>query len=143
MHLTLLVPELIWPEPADQFTLGKLSAPGLEWLLARARLERQARQPYETVLTGCFGLAAAPCGALRLLGEGNDEARSGHWLCADPVHLRFHQERIVLADAGAFPLDESEASALLAALNAFDDDFVAQLEAGRDQQPPPQEREAL
>ena len=39
MHLTLLVPELIWPEPADQFTLGKLSAPGLEWLLALAGLK--------------------------------------------------------------------------------------------------------
>ena len=30
MRLTLLVPELIWPEPADQFTLGKLGAPGLK-----------------------------------------------------------------------------------------------------------------
>jgi hypothetical protein len=47
-----------------------------------------------------------PFGALRLLGEGNDDARSGHWLCADPVHLRFHQERIILADAGAFELDD-------------------------------------
>ena len=37
VHLTLLVPELIWPEPADQHTLGNLAAPGLEWMLARAR----------------------------------------------------------------------------------------------------------
>ena len=118
MHLTLLVPELIWPEPADQFTLGKLSAPGLEWLLARAQLERQPRRPFETVLTGCFGLVAAPCGALRLLGEGSDEARNGHWLCADPVHLRFHQERIILADAGAFDLADDEAHSLVQALNA-------------------------
>ena len=118
MHLTLLVPELIWPEPADQFTLGKLSAPRLEWLLARAQLERQPRRPFETVLTGCFGLVAAPCGALRLLGEGSDEARSGHWLCADPVHLRFHQERIILADAGAFDLADDEAHSLVQALNA-------------------------
>ena len=122
MHLTLLVPELIWPEPADQFTLGKLGAPGLEWLLARASLERQPRHPYETALTGCFGLKPAHCGALRLLGEGSDEAhdkaRSGHWLCADPVHLRFHQERIILADAGAFDLADDEAHTIVAALNA-------------------------
>ena len=58
MHLTLLVPELIWPEPADQFTLGKLAAPGLEWLLARAGLERRALHPFESVLTDCFGIAA-------------------------------------------------------------------------------------
>ena len=36
MRLTLLVPELIWPEPNDQLTLGKLSLPGFEWLAARA-----------------------------------------------------------------------------------------------------------
>lgn len=118
VHLTLLVPELIWPEPADQFTLGKLSAPGLEWLLARAALERQPRRPYENVLTGCFGLETAPCGPLRLLGEGNDDARNGHWLCADPVHLRFHQERIILADAGAFELADDEAQSIANALNA-------------------------
>ncbi|MBP5998602.1 MAG: hypothetical protein KA535_11680 [Azonexus sp.] len=118
MHLTLLVPELIWPEPADQFTLGKLSAPGLEWLLARAQLERQPRRPYENVLTDCFELAAGPFGPLRLLGEGSDEARAGHWLCADPVHLRFHQERIILADAGAFDLADDEAQAIVESLNA-------------------------
>jgi len=118
VHLTLLVPELIWPEPADQFTLGKLDAPGLEWLLARARLERQPRRPFETVLVDSFKLAATPFGPLRLLGEGSDEARAGHWLCADPVHLRFHHERIILADAGAFDLADDEAQSIVAALNA-------------------------
>ena len=118
MHLTLLVPELIWPEPADQHALGKLAAPGFEWLLARARPERQARRPFETALADCFGLAAAPFGPLRLLGEGSEDARAGHWLCADPVHLRLYQERIVLADASAFDLAADEAEALVAALNA-------------------------
>ena len=118
MHLTLLVPELIWPEPADQFTLGKLAAPGLEWLLARARLDRQPRRAFENTLAECCGLADAPFGALRLLGEGFAEAADGHWLCADPVHLRFHQERIVLADAGAFEIEEAEAQSLVTALNA-------------------------
>lgn len=122
MHLTLLVPELIWPEPADQFALGKLSAPGLEWLLAHATCERHPRRAFEASLATSFGLADAPFGALRLLGEGDDAARGGHWLCADPVHLRFHRERIVLADAGAFDLDKAEADTLAAALNdAFAD----------------------
>lgn len=118
MHLTLLVPELIWPEPADQFTLGKLAAPGLEWLLARARLDRRPPLAFENSLAKCCGLDDAPFGALRLLGEGFAEAADGHWLCADPVHLRFHHERIVLADAGAFELETAEATALLAALHA-------------------------
>ena len=118
MHLTLLVPELIWPEPADQHALGKLAAPAFEWLLARASQQRQPRRPFETALADCFGLANAPCGPLRLLGEGSEDARSGHWLCADPVHLRLYQERIVLADASAFDLELAEAEDLVAALTA-------------------------
>jgi len=117
VHLTLLVPELIWPEPADQLALGNLAAPGLEWLLARARHERRPRHPFEKVLADCFGMSDAPFGALRLLGEGSEDARSGHWLCADPVHLRLHQESIILADAGAFDLAEDEAHGMVEALN--------------------------
>ncbi len=118
VRLTLLVPELIWPEPNDQLTLGKLSVPGFEWLAARAAFERQPRQAFETVLARQFGLTNAPFGALRLLGESAGEtARDGHWLCADPVHLRFHHERIILADAGAFDLDNDEAHALVGSLN--------------------------
>ena len=117
VHLTLLVPELIWPEPADQFVFGNLAAPGIEWLLAHANAERNPRRPFEIALADCFGLIDAPCGALRLLGEGSEEARSGHWLCADPVHLRLHQERIVLAAASAFDLAGHEAQQIVHALN--------------------------
>ncbi len=117
MHLTLLVPELLWPEPADQLTLGKLSLPGLETLLARSRLERRPARPFEHGLAGVFGLDAAPFGILRRLGEAPGQTPSGHWLCADPVHLRFHHERIVLADAGAFDLSLAEAQEIVDALN--------------------------
>ena len=119
MRLTLLVPELLWPEPNDQLTLGKLSAPGFEWLAARAEFSRQPRRAFEDTLADRFGLNDAPFGALRLLGEtGKTPVDEGHWLCADPVHLRFHHERIVLADAGAFDLELDEAHAIVAALNA-------------------------
>jgi hypothetical protein len=118
VRLTLLVPELIWPEPADQFTLGKLAAPGFEWLIAHATCQQNPRQAFETTLAECFGLPNAPLAALRLLGEEQSFASDGNWLCADPVHLRFHQERVILADAGAFDLAEDEAHTLVAALNA-------------------------
>ena len=77
VHLTLLVPELIWPEPADQFTLGKLAAPGLEWLLAHALLDQRPRRPFETVLADRFAFTDAPFGALRLLGEAASPAPDG------------------------------------------------------------------
>lgn len=118
MRLTLLVPELIWPEPNDQLTLGKLAAPGFEWLATRAAFERQARVAFETALARQFSLDNAPFGALRLRGEAASQpAGDDHWLCADPVHLRFHHERIILADAGAFDLEEDEAYAIVASLN--------------------------
>ena len=118
MRLTLLVPELLWPEPGDQHALGNLSLPGFAWLAARGACDRQARRPFEVALASQFGLAAGSFGALRLLGEDPGEAAvDGHWLCADPVHLRFHHERIVLADAGAFELADDEAQAIAAALN--------------------------
>lgn len=126
VSLTLLVPELIWPEPGDQSTLGDLALPGLETLISRAAQKCEPRAAFETTLAGLFGLNEAPSGGadtpfgpLRLLGEADGQiARDGHWLCADPVHLRFHHERIILADAGAFDLDEAEAEALIISLNA-------------------------
>jgi len=119
VRLTLLVPELIWPEPNDQLTLGKLAAPGFEWLAAHAEFSRQPRRAFEDTLANHFGLTDAPFGALRLLGEtGKKQVDEDHWLCADPVHLRFHHERIVLADAGAFDLELDEAQAITASLNS-------------------------
>lgn len=122
MRLTLLVPELIWPEPGDQHTLGNLPLPGFSWLAAHAAFRRLPASAFETCLAACFGLTAPAYGPLRLLGEDlGDDAIDGHWLCADPVHLRFHHERIVLADAGAFALDDDEAAEIAAAIN---DEFV-------------------
>jgi hypothetical protein len=119
VRLTLLVPELIWPEPADQRTLGKLPAPGFEWLAAHAEFRRQPRQAFENALARQFGIENPPFGPLRLLGEPlKQTVDEGYWLCADPVHLRFHHERIILADAGAFELDEAESRAIVSALNA-------------------------
>ena len=119
VRLTLLVPELIWPEPNDQSTLGKPALPGLEWLAGHAAFENRPRQSFEAALAAQFDLEDAPFAPLRLLGEGHgpkpDEA---HWLCADPVHLRFHHERIILADAGAFDLETEEAEAIVASLNS-------------------------
>lgn len=118
MRLTLLVPELIWPEPGDQHTLGSLSLPGFEWLAAHASFQRQPATAFETALASQFALHNPALGPLRLLGEDlGDAAIDGHWLCADPVHLRFHHERIVLADAGAFALDDEEAREIAAAIN--------------------------
>jgi len=116
-HLTLLIPHLLWPEPQDIDAFDDLAAPGMATLLARARLERQPQKTWEEALLDCL----TPQGSLAMLrrqGEADGPCKlDGHWLCADPVHLKFHHERVVLADTSAFALSEAESTALIDALN--------------------------
>lgn len=128
MRLTLFVPELIWPEPDDHAAFDALDCPALGALLARSRLMRGAPQPLETTLTDLFALHEGsqedthdlPFAAFRRLGEAgapNDMPADTCWLCADPVHLRFHQERLILADSGSFGIELAEAQAIVDELN--------------------------
>jgi hypothetical protein len=123
MQLTLLVPELIWPEPEDRETLEALACPALCTLLARSRQTRRPPRSLEATLTDAFGLPeGAPYAAFRLLGETTgprDAPADACWVCADPVHLRFHQERLILADSGSFGIGLAEAQALADELNRY------------------------
>ncbi|HCZ14513.1 MAG TPA: hypothetical protein DHV85_07920 [Candidatus Accumulibacter sp.] len=111
MQLTLVVPELIWPEPDDRHTLDALRCPGLTTLIARSRLRRRPPQSLEATLADTFGLSEnVPYAAFRLLGEASaPTAADACWLCADPVHLRLHQERLILADGGSLGIALDEA----------------------------------
>ena len=120
MQLTLLVPELIWPEPDDNDTLNDLACPALHTVLARSHFSRRWPQSLEATLTDLFGHGEnAPYAAFRLLGETDvtPETETEHWLCADPVHLRVLQERVILADSSQFGIELAEAKALAASLN--------------------------
>ena len=123
MQLTLLVPELIWPEPDDRDTLDALACPALNTLIARSRFARRPPQSLEATLTDAFGLPeGAPYAAFRLLGESvapDAAAADACWVCADPVHLRFQQDRLILADSGTFGIELDEAQALASELNRY------------------------
>ena len=121
MQLTLLVPELIWPE-VDDGVLDGARCPALETLLARSERTRRAAQSLEATLADVFGYVhdapEAPYAALRLLGEayaGDGAAvdardiSEASWLCCDPIHLHFHQQHMIVADSGSFPLTLDEA----------------------------------
>ena len=120
MQITLLAPELIWPEPDDTDTFNGLDCPALSTLLARSRLMRRPPQSLEATLTDAFGHAEdAPYAAFRRLGEANmpADANTAYWLCSDPVHLRFHKEHLILADSSSFGIELCEAQAFADALN--------------------------
>ena len=119
--LTLLVPELLWPEPEDREVWDGLDCPALSMLFARGRLSRTTRQSAEEALAELFGQAGAAAGAFRLLGEADvpADAATARWIAADPVHLRLDQERLILAGAAALAITEEEAAAIVGELNSY------------------------
>ncbi|MQM32582.1 MAG: hypothetical protein CRU78_19645, partial [Candidatus Accumulibacter phosphatis] len=121
MQLTLVVPELVWPEPDDRATFDALVCPGLNTLIARCRLQRRAPQSFEASLGDAFGLnGSVPWAAFRVLGESQAPPAAGAdpcWLCADPVHLRLHQDKLILADGSSLDISLDEAQELIAELN--------------------------
>ena len=121
MHATLLIPHLLWPEAEHSGQPETPACPALSALLARSRASHCATQSLEEALCRCFGHeVSSALGAFRLLGEMGSETENAtaRWLCADPAHLRFHQERLILADAQQLAIQPEEARQLLAALNA-------------------------
>lgn len=119
MNLTLFVPELLWPEPDDHPALPPSFCPSLLALLSRAEFIRHPAQAAEEALARLFGCAAPyPFGALRRMGEaGPAEAGSDRWLCADPIHLNFQDDRLVLTDPERLDLSLDEAHQWVRALN--------------------------
>lgn len=113
------IPELFWPEPDDQQALQGLRCPNLEKLLAKAPWQRAPKQMHEAFLAQQLGFSPdVSLAALRWLGDFPDQpSLSSDCWCADPVHLRFHHEQIVLADASVLALQAEEVTQLVAGLN--------------------------
>ena len=122
----LVVPGLLWPKDSIAEVTRGLELPALHALLGRGRRVRRPAVSAERWLCEAFGVAGEelrelPIGALRLLGEGHDPG-GDTWLCADPVHLRFSRNTLVV-DAAGPDLSLDEAAQLAAALNAHLADF--------------------
>jgi hypothetical protein len=120
MNCHLLVSPLLWPAIAGAASLGELELPALETLMARGERAVIEGGSIERWLAASFGvdrggeLALAP---FSFRGEGCEPGKHG-WLRADPVHLRIHADRMVLADASRFTITANEAGQLVDTLNA-------------------------
>ena len=118
MNLHLLVPELFWPAGAGVEPYRGLQLPALETLLARGARTRAAGTSLERWLATAHGLSAElPLAPYSLRGDGV-EPGNHWWLRADPVHLKVHGDRLVLADASRLALTADEARQYVATLNA-------------------------
>ena len=126
MHLTLFVPDLLWPDhehrQAFEFDQANPLARFL-FLATHTTSPFSVTDSWESVLAGAFGLEShtAPLGALRLLGESgattdtNDFGRT--LLCADPVNLDFIQQSLVLSSPASAELSPDDCNGLIASLN--------------------------
>jgi hypothetical protein len=125
MRVTLLVPDVLWGRADDTQLFSRLATlPGTGELAATT----PERLPYcasEAILAASSGIddrAAVDLAVWRRRGEADEDQSTSEpgstLLCADPVHLRFHQEFLIAADASQIGLDADEASQLVASLNA-------------------------
>lgn len=121
MRLTLLIPELLWSEPGDSDAFAGSEHSLFAKIIAGYRRRRLPAAAPEAVLLDLLGLPAATALApLRARADGLGETPpfAGQCLCADPVHLRFHQERLILADGHQLALSEDELGQFEDSLNA-------------------------
>jgi len=128
MSIHLVIPGLVWPAATVTDLTRGLALPALQALLGHARVTSAPAMSLEAWLGQAFGLApeTLPHAALRRLGEADHAAVDGEWLCADPVHLHFARERLLLSDASDLALTAGEAAALITSLN----DFFGEAEPG-------------
>jgi len=118
MNCHLLVSDLFWPASAGDEPYSGLALPALETLLARGRGVRTAGASLERWLAAEYRLSdGLPLAPFSLRGDGV-EPGGDCWMRADPVHLKLHGDRLVLADASRLAVTPDEAREFVASLNS-------------------------
>jgi hypothetical protein len=118
MDFHLLVPDLFWPAAAGAEPYRELPAPALECILARGRRVRGAGMSLERWLGTAFAAPVAlPLAPYALRGDGG-ESGTQFWIHADPVHLKVHGDRLILAEASRLDISPDEARDFVSQLNA-------------------------
>lgn len=121
MHVTFFVPELFWPDSSTTDSLDTINCPALRQLLSIAKLTKNPPAPEEEALAVLFGYQqTASWAAIRHLGENSAKSETSQrlWLNADPIHLKFHQDRVLLTQGESLAIRQEEADALIKTLNA-------------------------
>ena len=116
---TLFVPSLFWPETGDTDASSGLRLPALETLLSRGTAADSTCENEPAWLCARFGVQKQvdwPVAPLAFAGDGGDPG-AGYWLRADPVHLRVHNDGLILLAPETLEIAEDESRELTGALN--------------------------
>ena len=117
--VTLFVPSLFWPETGASDAHDGLRLPALEILLGRGKLANAACENESAWLCGRFGVSKQidwPVAPLAFAADGG-EPGAAYWLRADPVHLRVHNDSLILLPPDLLEITKDESRALITALN--------------------------
>lgn len=122
MNLTLLIPNLFWPDALQPEIYNDLPLPSLTLLLAKSKATIGPSQAIETWLCKEFNIAQQqgnwPIAPLMLHADGPlIKTSKDFWMRADPVHLRVEQNHIMLADSQAFQISQEEAEQIAQDIN--------------------------
>jgi len=118
MNCHLLVPDLFWPAAAGGEPSRNLALPALETILAHGCATRSNGISLERWLAASYALPdELPLAPFALLGDGGEPGEHV-WMRADPVHLKVHGDRLILAEASRLTITSDEARGFIAALNS-------------------------
>ncbi len=123
LKLSLVIPGLLGPFPPDKRPEALPALPGLETLLGKATTSDMASMDLEALLFHLFDIPVSPeldlpVAAVSHLTEC-DQADSGYWLKADPVHLMAQQDKVYLVGHDLLPISMEEATQLTTEFNAL------------------------
>ncbi|HYN26990.1 MAG TPA: hypothetical protein VES94_01725, partial [Burkholderiales bacterium] len=117
--VTLFVPSLFWPETGDTDSYSGLRLPALETLLSRGSAANSACENESAWICERFGVQKQidwPVAPVAFAGDGG-ESGAAYWLRADPVHLRVHNDGLILFAPETVEITADESRDLTAALN--------------------------
>jgi hypothetical protein len=118
MNCHLLVPDLFWPAAAGGDPYRDLRLPALETILARGHTTRSGGTSLERWLAAAYALPVElPLAPYALRGDGGEPGEH-FWMHADPVHLKLHGNRVILADSSRLRITGEEAREFITALNS-------------------------
>jgi len=113
------VPGFGWPQGEASGLCHALASDALETLIARGRRTSAPVSGPERWLFERFGVPRQrdwPAAPFSLLADGGSPGFDA-WICADPVHLRFERNRLMLLDSTLFAIARDEAEALAGGIN--------------------------
>ena len=113
-NLHLVIPDLFLPQPVATEACAGLALSALETLLARAQPDPLSAESLETWLCEAFGVADQAVAPVTMLADGL-EPGGCYWLRADPVHLCFQRDQLILQPD--VPLTADEAAQFCFSLN--------------------------